>query len=53
MVKQNTILKNRLDELNGKQEVHEEINAGQKMWKKAQKKRKMRERHGRLNRKKT
>ena len=43
MVKQNTMLKNRLDELNAKQEdnmkvvkIHEEINAGHKTWKKAQ-----------------
>ena len=41
--KQNTIMKNRFDELNGKQEdsekvvkIHEEINAGHKTWKKVQ-----------------
>ena len=43
LVKENAILKNRGDELSGKQEdneqvtnIHEEINAGHKMWKKAQ-----------------
>ena len=43
MAKQNTMMKNRLDELNSKQEeneqvmkIHEKINTGHKMWKKAQ-----------------
>ena len=42
IAKQNTKIKNRLDKLNGKQDnekvvkIHEEINAGYMMWKKAQ-----------------